>query len=135
MYSLRTSVQCLSLALCALLAGAASNAAFAQAGGSMGVSDTTHKMSGMKDGASKDKMGAKDKMDAKDKGMKGSGASKSHEMMDSKEKGGDAMGDGMMMKSDSGKMGDGMGMKGESKGKKSKKPKDSMSKDTTTKKP
>src|SRR5512146_955694 len=116
MYSLRTSVQCLSLALCALLVGAASNAAFAQAGGSMGMSDTTHKMSGMKDGA------AKDKMDAKDKGMKGSDAMKSHEMMDSKEKGGDAMGDGMM-KSDSGKMGDGMGMKGQSKGKKSKKPK------------
>ena len=134
MYSLRTSVQCLALALCALLAGAASNAAFAQGGGSMGMSDTTHKMSGTKDGASKDKMGVKDKMDAKDKGMKGSGAMKSHEMMDSKEKGGDAMGDGMM-KSDSGKMGDGMGMKGESKGKKSMKPKDSMSKDTTMKKP
>lgn len=134
MYSLRTSVQCLALALCALVAGAASNAALAQAGGSMGMGDTTHKMSGMKDGASKDKMGAKDKMDAKDKGMKGSDAMKSHEMMDSKEKGGDAMGDGMM-KSDSGKMGDGMGMKGESKGKKSKKPKDSMSKDTTMKKP
>ena len=128
MYSLRTSAQCLALALCALVAGAASNAAFAQAGGSMGMSDTTHKMSGTKDGASKDKMGAKDK------GMKGSDAMKSHEMMDSKEKGGEAMGNGMM-KSDSGKMGDGMGMKGESKGKKSKKPKDSMSKDTTMKKP
>ena len=134
MYSLRTSVQCLALALCALLAGAASNAAVAQSGGSMGMSDTAHKTSGMKDGASKDKMGAKDKMDAKDKGMKGSDAMKSHDMMDSKEKGGDAMGDGMM-KSDSGKMGDGMGMKGESKSKKSKKPKDSMGKDTTMKKP
>src|SRR5512143_2252845 len=101
MYSLRTSVQCLALALCALVAGAASNAALAQSGGSMGMSDTTHKMSGMKDGAAKDKI------------MKGSDAMKSHDMMDSKEKGGDAMGDGMM-KSDSGKMGDGMGMKGES---------------------
>ena len=134
MYSLRTSVQCLALALCALVAGAASNAALAQSGGSMGRSDTSHKMSGMKDGASKDKMGAKDKMDAKDKGMKGSDAMKSHDMMDSKEKGDAAMGDGMM-KSDSGKMGDGMGMKGESKSKKSKKPKDSMGKDTTMKKP
>lgn len=128
MYSLRTSVQCLALALCALLAGAASNAALAQSGGSMGMSDTTHKISGMKDGASKDKMGAKDK------GTKGSDAMKSHDMMDSKEKSGDAMGNGMM-KPDSGKMGDGMGMKGESKGKKSKKPKDSMAKDTTMKKP
>ena len=64
MFSLRISVQCFALALCAIAAGASWNKLHAQSGGAMGMSDSAHagKMKPMHDSGAMSRMGTKDKM-------------------------------------------------------------------------
>ena len=124
MFSLRISVQCFALALCAIAAGPSSNKLHAQSGRAMGMSDSAHagKMKAMHDTGAMAKMGTKGNM---------GGMTKPHGTMSGKMGAKhSAMGPDKMKSSE---MHGDSAMKRESNGMKKTKARRSMAKDSTKK--